>query len=67
MTSNTSRTWSLLHASFLRALELCFPFLDEGTAIRGSASVWAGTTCPPRGHRAPAFEEKSNNAREQMQ
>jgi hypothetical protein len=52
---------------FLRALALCFSFLDEGARIRGSASTRAGTTQPLMGRRASTFEEKPNNTREQMQ
>jgi hypothetical protein len=52
---------------FLRALAPHFPFLVGGTGIRGNASAWEGTTRPPMGHNASAFEEKPNNTREQMQ
>jgi hypothetical protein len=52
---------------FLEALAHHFPFLAGGVRIRGSASAQAGTTHPPMGHRASAFEEKPNNTHEQMQ
>jgi hypothetical protein len=52
---------------FLRALAPHFTFLVGGTGIRDNASTRVGTTHPPTGHRASAFEEKTNNAHEQMQ
>jgi hypothetical protein len=52
---------------FLGALVPRFPFLTGGVRIRDNTSARAGTTRPPMGRRALAFEEKPNNAREQMQ
>jgi hypothetical protein len=46
---------------FLRAFVPRLPFLARGAGIRGNASAWAATICPPMGHRASTFEEKPNN------
>jgi hypothetical protein len=43
---------------FPEALAPCFFLLVRGVGVRGSASTQAGTTFPPIGCRALAFEEK---------
>jgi hypothetical protein len=52
---------------FLEALVPYFPFFAGGAEIRGSATAWVGTTCPPMGRHASAFKEKPNHMREQVQ